>query len=307
MAEQITMDSILGDDKPAPKEPAAKEEIHIPVLGEELPDAAAKEVADTERKEAYKSKRQQARDKESIAQGKVRDPDTGQYVSPKPEAAAAAPAAATKAEVPAVAEPAKPAAPQQEFTEKEKAFLRAAQEERGKRQELERRLAAMEASKPAEPVKTFWDDPEAALKAHEDRIKAEGNNARLNMAEFSARQRHTDFDEKIAVFSTLIQQTPGLHQQWLASPDPAEFAYALGKNHKELQEVGGIEQLRAKIQAETTTRVRAEVEAELKAKADKLAQDRAALPPSLSDARSTGGANKPVWGGPESMEEILKG
>ena len=299
MAEVPSMDDILSD-KPAPKEPVAspKEQLEIPVLGD-------KPLPEEPKVERPVSRKQAHRDKEQDAQGRVRDPETGQYTA-KAEAPPTEPAKAEPAKV----EPAKPAvaAPQQEFTDKEKAFLRGLQEERTKRQELERKLAALEAAKPAtaEPAKGFWDDPEAALAKHMQESKAEATNARLGMAEFIARQKHTDFDEKIEVFGQILQQTPGLHQQWLAAPDPAEFAYNIGKNHLELQAAGSMEEMRAKIERETTARVRAEIEAELKAKADALAKDRAALPPSLSDARSTG-VNKPVWGGIPSMDEILGG
>ena len=301
--EQLLMTDILSDEPPKKPEPV---EAPAPDAAAPAPDEAAAAEKQA-REDSYKSKRRQAREKEAIAQGKVRDPATGQFVAPPPaapEAKGAEPSATATPEAKA-ADPAKAAAPQQEFTEKERAFLRAAQEERQKRQELEKRLAAIEAAAPKEPAKTFWDDPEAALKANQDAIRSEVTNARLQMAEFHARQRHTDFDEQIATFSELVKQTPGIVPQWLAAPDPAEFAYRLGKNHRELQEVGGIEQMRAKIERETAARVRAEVEAELRAKADALAKDRAALPPSLSDAKATGGASKPVWGGPPSMTSIL--
>ena len=241
----------------------------------------------------------------------MRDPETGQYAAKevvKPEDEPAK----ELAKEPVKAEPANSdAAPKQALTDKEQALLRVAQVERGKRQELERRIAAGEYAKtqpgaPAEALKTFWDDPEAALERQKEEMRQEGMKVRLQTAELIARQRHTDFDEKLAVFSNIVKQTPGLVQQWLSAPDPAEFAYNLGKNHLELQQAGGIPELRAKIKKETEIEVRTKIEAELKDKAEALAKERAALPSSLSDARSTG-VNKPVWGGIPSMEEILKG
>lgn len=300
MAEQMSLGDILSDEKPAPAAPAPAAEAPAP---DRVVEASTDGVTKPDPVEKVISRKQAARDKEQLAQGRIRDPETGQYL---PKEAPKEEAKATPAPAAPVAEPPKPAAaPQQEFTEKEKAFLRAAQEERGKRQELERRMAEMQAKVPQEPAKTFWDDPEAALAKHTAEVRQEATNARLQMAEFNSRQKHPDFDEKVAVFATLLQQTPGLTQQWLASNDPAEFAYTLGKNHKELQEVGGIEAMRAKIERDTTARVRAEVEAELRAKADALAKDRAALPPSLSEARAVGGGNKPVWSGPTSLDNIL--
>lgn len=289
---QMDMNDILGDKDPEPREPQAPAE---PPSGE-VPPAEARDRLQS-RKVAW-------RDKEQEAQGRVRDPETGQFsakppAEPKPEVKAE-PAAPKQ-------EPAKPApTPQQEFTAREKAFLQATQDERNKRQELEKRLAALEgAGKPTEPAKGFWDDPEAALEKHRQEIRTEAMNARLQTAEFIARQRHPDFDEKIAKFREKVEQTPGLVQQWLASPDPAEYAYNVGKSHLDIEAAGGIPALLEKKEKETAARVRAEVAAELKEKAEALAKERAALPPSLSEARSTG-PNKHVWGGPTSMTDILK-
>lgn len=243
------------------------------------------------------SRKKEWADKEQAAQGRVRDPNTGQY--------------STKVEPEPTPEPVKeaPKPVQQDMTDKEKAFLRTAQEERYKRQELEKRLAALEAAKPAEPVKTFWDDPEAALKRQQEEIKAERDSirnetltARLQTSEFIARKAHPDFDEKVDVFGELLKETPGLHAQWLADPDPAEFAYKAAKSHIDLKEAGSIDGLREKIEKE----VRLKIEAELNEKAAKLAAERAALPPSLSDARSKGN-HKTVWSGAPSMDSILKG
>ena len=304
MAEQLSLNDILSDKEPTAPEPA-KEPIKEPAAPADSAKPAEKPEASPEPKiERPQSRRKAWADKEQDAQGRIRDPETGQYAA-KP-AAEAEPA---KVE-PAKAEPAKAAvAPQQEFTEREKAFQKAMLEERGKRQDIERRVAAIESAKPAattEPAKTFWDDPEGALAKHQADQRREAINTRLQMAEMFARKSHPDFDEKIEVFGKILQQTPGLHAQWIAAPDPAEFAYNLGKNHMELEQAGSIEEMRAKIERETAARVRTEVEAELKAKADALAKERAALPPSLSEARSTG-VNKPVWGGPPSLDEILKG
>lgn len=284
MAE--TMDEILSDAKPAEKPAESpKEQLSIP----EVPEAKV---------ERPMSRKQAHRDLEQEAQGRVRNPETGQYAAKEAEPAK------VEAKVEPKVEVAKPVvAPQQEFTEKEKAFQRAMMEERGKRQELERRFAALEATKqPAstEAAKTFWDDPDGALAKHRAEIRAEAMNARLHTAEFISRQKHTDFDAKVEVFGQIIQQTPGLREQWVAAPDMAEFAYNIAKNHMELQEAGGIPELRAKIAAET----RLQIEAELKVKAEALAKERAALPPSLSEARSSG-VNKPVWGGVPSMSSIL--
>ena len=141
----------------------------------------------------------------------------------------------------------------------------------------------------------------AEVKAETDRIRAEFNTWRLNLAEYGARQKHPDFEEKTVIFGELLKNTPGLYQEWMAALDPAEFAYTTGKNHQELKAAGSIDEFRAKIEKETRIRL----EAELKEKAEKLQKERDALPLSLSDARGVQ-VNRPVWNGPTSMDEILK-
>ena len=235
----------------------------------------------------------------------MRDPETGQFAKKSEDAAPQEQKPDAGAKEPVAAQPTPAvAAPQQEMSPEVRAFLKAAQDERTKRQALERELAELKAAKPAEPAKTFWDDPEAALKAQEQKIEGIVTQTRLTTAEAIARGKYTDFDEKVAIFQEVLQKTPGIYQQWLASADPAEYAYQLGKNHQELQAVGSIEGLRAQITKETEARVRAQVEAELKAKYEAAAKERAALPGSLSDARSTA-QNRPVWSGPPPMSDIL--
>lgn len=286
-----SMSDILSD-APAPA-PAPPTEPQEPALQEAAPPPQ------------YQSRKQAHQEKEFGAQGLVRDPETGQFAKKSEDAAPQEQKPDAGAKEPVAAQPTPAvAAPQQEMSPEVRAFLKAAQDERTKRQALERELAELKAAKPAEPAKTFWDDPEAALKAQEQKIEGIVTQTRLTTAEAIARGKYTDFDEKVAIFQEVLQKTPGIYQQWLASADPAEYAYQLGKNHQELQAVGSIEGLRAQITKETEARVRAQVEAELKAKYEAAAKERAALPGSLSDARSTA-QNRPVWSGPPPMSDIL--
>lgn len=296
----MELDDIL-DEKKTPDPVEKQQEQRNEERGVEVETAP-------EPKERPVSRKQAHRDKEQEAQGRVRDPETGQYakakepeaeVKPEAKAPEVKPEVKPEAKAPVVAAP-----PQQEFTEKEKAFLKAAHDERAKRQELERRIAAME--KPPEQPKGFWDDPEAAFKQQNEKIQSVALQTKLQTAEGIARLRYTDFDEKLAKFTELAQNTPGLAQQTVMAPDPAEFAYRTAKNHMEMQEAGGIEGLRKKIEAETTARVRAEVEAELKAKAEEAEKLRSNLPGTLSGVRGVT-ANKPVWSGPPALDDILKG
>ena len=289
----MDMDDILSDAPPPKTEEA-------PIV--ENTAEPEKEAAEETRREEYKSKRERARDKEAEAQGKVRDPNTGQFVSPDklPKEEPAVPAKVE--ETVKAAEPAKPV--QEELTPKERAAFAKAADETRKRQALEARLRELEAKQATEPPKTFWDDPEGALNKQKQEVQQAVVSATLRTSETIARSRYKDFDEKVVIFGELAQTTPGLAQQMLGAPDPAEFAYRTAANHKALQDAGGMEQLLAKREEETRIKVRAEIEAELKAKAAALEKERAALPGSLSEAPSKGN-NRPTWNGPTAMDDIL--
>lgn len=305
------MDSLADvlNEKPTEKEEQAPEpKAEAPAEARAEPDKGL--AADGQPRTENRRREHQKREWE--AQG--RDPETGQFVAkPKQDEAPKEPAKETKQEAKHEEKPApKPAetkAPAQELTEKERAAFAAAADERRKRQELERRLEALERSqqKPAEPKKAFWDDPEGALKANEQSLREVQVQTRLQTSEIIARSKYQDFDEKIAVFAEMVEKNPALGAQFVQQAHPAEYAYQAAKNHQEMQQAGGLEGLRKKIEEETAARVRAEVEAEYRKREEEAARQRAAIPPSLSDVRGgTGTRAAPVWGGPPSLEEVLK-
>lgn len=300
--EQTSMDDILSDakpEKPAPDAPAAPTE------------SKAEGASPVER---VTSRRAEHRRKELTAQG--RDPDTGQFVK-KEEAEAAAPEAKAPEKKPEAAE--KP--PTQEMTAKEKAAFAAVQDERRKRQALEQQIAAMRQAPPQQQPapnqadgqsgqpRKFWDDPEAALAEYHGATVSQAQHiaitARISTSEMLARHRHEaagDYDTNIEVFKELAQSTPGVMQQWLQSPDPAEFAYRAGKMHRELREVGSLEGLRAKMEKE----LRLKIETEFKEKEEAARKERAAIPPTLSDVRGASQQHRPQFAGPTPMSDILK-
>ena len=319
MAEQLGLGDILGgsdpDGKPLENDPVARQQAERNAEPAPATEAAT-DAPETQKVERSQSRRkawqQKERDTREAAEGRVRDPETGQYVAKAKDEPAvdAAPAAATPTtETPkpdAAATPAQPAAqqpaqPQQQFTEKERAFLAAAQDERRKRQALEQQLAALQQQNPQEK-KTFWDDPEAALQQFQQQITQVTMKTKLDTSESIARGRYKDFEENVQEFAALAEQIPGVREQMMAAPDPAEFAYQVGKRQRDLKQIGDIEEYRAKVERET----RARLEAEYKAKAEereKLASD---LTPSLSDARGSN-PTRPVFSGPPSLDSILSG
>ena len=264
------------------------------ILKEEKPETEVTETVETQAEvveEKPKSRRKEHLAREYEAQG--RDPDTGQFV-PKEEE--------KKEEKHEVKAEVKEQPKKGEFTDKEKAFLRGLEEERRKRQDLERRLAEVTKPQAESEKKTFWDDPEGHFKSFEQRMAQMGQALSLQVSEKIARSKYNDFEEKISEFADSLKNTPGLHAQWLASPDPGEFAYRHGERVKEMREVGSLDNYKKKIEQELRTKL----EAEYKQKQEEVSQQRRELPGSLSDVRGAAKQNVPVWKGPTPFEDILK-
>jgi hypothetical protein len=187
------------------------------------------------------------------------------------------------------------------MTDKERGLQSAMIEERRKRQELERKLQELQQQPPQGEAKTFWDDPENALQSVLGQVSKAVTTTKMDTAEMIARSRYQDFDQKIDIFADILQNTPGLREQWMSAPDPAEFAYRTGDNFLKLQQAGNIDNMKANLEKE----IRIKIEAEMKAKQEAEKAQRDAIPGSLSNVQSAP-SPKAVWGGPPSLDNILK-
>jgi len=272
--EKTSLDDVLKE--PAPAEPAPVERV-VPA-------------------------NQEWRDKEQAARGNVRDPVTGQY-APKE----APLEAKVEPKVEPKAEPAKvPEKPLEEYSPREKAAFAKAADETRKRQALERQIQELQQKKEEKP---FFEDPEGAISRLKQDFESKQNFAvlstKVQTSEAIARSRYQDYDEKFAIFNQMVNDAPHLADQAWATSDPAEFAYKTAKMHKDLQDAGGMEQLRGKMEAEMKAKIKAELEAEYKKREEDLKKQRDELPGSLTDVPSKG-VNRPVWGGPTPLDSILK-
>ncbi len=287
--------------------PTEKEEVkeEVKEVKEEVKEELSTTETKTEPVDTAKSIRKEHQRREWEAQG--RDPETGQFIAKEKEAdKVEAPKEVAKPEPKAEVKPEpKPEPKKEELTEREKALLAEADRQRRRAQELEARIAAQQ---PAEKKddKTFWDDPEAALKKQQNEIQTLLLNTKLNTAEAIARGKYSDFDEKVAVFRDLASQTPALVQQMLAASDPADFAYRTGKIHKELQEAGSMDKLRADIESKARADERSKVEAEYKKKLEEAEKLRSSVPDSLSNVRGAATQHRPIFTGPTPFDQIVK-
>lgn len=157
-------------------------------------------------------------------------------------------------------------------------------------------------AKPKEPEVDFWEDPQAFIQRQFQQFgpqlmtqfQQQQQTSRLEQAEAAFRANHPDFDEKLAAFGKAVATNPALRDEMLSAADPAQFAYERGKTALELQSVGSIDELKAKL--------RAEWEAEAKAA---LNPHQPNLPASTATDGSVGARTGPAWSGPKPMNELL--
>ena len=187
----------------------------------------------------------------------------------------------------------------------------ALQDERRKRQELERQLGEMQQRlmqqppPPPQPVPDQWEDPEghthyliqqAAVTAREEAL-AEVRRERVMLSAEAAKQRHPDYIDKVAVFEQLSAQNPALAQTMLQQVDPAEYAYNIAKQHEEFSKYGSLDAMIAAKKAEWEAEALAGLKASL--------SPAQSAPTSLAAERSVGARSGPAWSGPVSLNELL--
>jgi hypothetical protein len=184
--------------------------------------------------------------------------------------------------------------------------VKALQEERRKRQELEAKLAEYEAraAAPPEPVTPPdpWDEPDAhsqwlikqAATVARHEALAEFENRQIARSANQARAKYQDYDDAVGIFSQMMQQNPALERQLRDHENPGEFAYSTAKTQMEIAQYGSIDALiQAKVKAETE-RLQAEL---------KPAPTPPTIPTSLADQQSSRGGSTAY--SPPSLDEIL--
>lgn len=189
--------------------------------------------------------------------------------------------------------------------------------ERRRRQEAEARLTALEAriaqpQAPQPPAQQAqapdpWEDPHGyaewvasqAVERAVGQVQGIGQQfagaTRFDVSEMIARSKFDDYDDKLSVFTDLVQANPALAARLNQEADPAGFAYRYAKNHQEVQQLGSLDL--SAIEAS----IRAKVEAEYAARAPSPAPT---IPTTLADsqsARTSAGAPQ----SPPSLADIL--
>ena len=157
-------------------------------------------------------------------------------------------------------------------------------DEKRKRQELERRLEALEAggTQQERPKgKDLFEDPEGRLQDLKLEVKAD--ISREMMMELKP-----DYKEKEDVFLALAKEDPTLVVKLRQAQNPAKFAYETAVKHKALEEIGDPTQYREKIKAEILA---------------ELSKTQPKKKPSLANTTSVGGGIAST--GESSLADIL--
>lgn len=189
-------------------------------------------------------------------------------------------------------------APQQPQQDAEKGLQAALLAERRQRQELERKLAKKE----QEEKPYLGEEYEQRFTETEQRFQEQLIRQKLDLSESLAREKYQDFDEKVEVFKTLLEESPQLYTQMVQQVNPAEFVYKTAAAQQKLKDIGDPVEYEKQLEA----RLRAKWEAEQAQKSEAEAKKRQELPGSLATATGATGSTAQSWGGPTELKDILK-
>ena len=117
---------------------------------------------------------------------------------------------------------------------------------------------------------------------------------RVNVAEDIARQKWSDYDEKVETFKAAVQQNPYLLQELKNAANPAEYAYNADNRMLEAKSYGQPGPSREAMEAEMRAKIMAE-----------LNLNKPQVPTSLVNEQSRGSRSGPAWSGPTPLGQIL--
>jgi hypothetical protein len=181
--------------------------------------------------------------------------------------------------------------------------------ERSKRQELERRIAQMQAqmeAAKAQPAPKQLPNPASDPEGYHAAIQQTLLNERMNVSETIARTRFTDLDEKVAAFREEAEKNPALAGQLFAQPDPYGWAYEQGRRILAMREIGpDPAAFREKVASELRDAIRAELMAELGVATAEQSDEKPTVPVSMASARSAP-VRATAYRGPPPLRELLR-
>lgn len=170
--------------------------------------------------------------------------------------------------------------------------LRALEEERHKRQDLERQLRELRQELEARPQEAieqeapveFYEDPEGHFQNLKSTMEQQLLEQRISMSEMMMRSSHKDYDEKMNRFLDEAKNNPHLVEQMSKHAHPAQFVYDTAQKYMKMDAIQDLEGYKQSL-SET---LRREIEEELRAKYEGRSVRAQGLPnKSLSDIGSS--------------------
>lgn len=184
--------------------------------------------------------------------------------------------------------------------------------ERTKRQALEQELQQLRSQQPPQKPTSVLEDEDKAFSERLSKATQPLMERFFKLSVKTARQGRQDYEEVAAVFQEAAVKDPTLWDHFRASDDPGEYVYNVGKQIKELGDVGGdILKYGEKKRSEGAAEVEA-LKAQIKAKEAEIAalkeskerQDR--IPQSLNGEQSATSRGD-QFSGPKPISSILNG
>jgi hypothetical protein len=191
-----------------------------------------------------------------------------------------------------------------------KADVAAIIDERRKRQELEREVAALRQQN-QKPKTDFFENPDVALSERFQERLGPLEDTIFKLQVELAKTKMPDFDDAAMAFFQVAQNDPILKHQADTAPDQLQFIYREGMRLKELGDVGGdITKYREKVTAESRAEIakRDEQIATLSAQLaaiQKAQEELAAVPRSLNKLQS-GASPRGTDVDPDDINQIVR-
>lgn len=187
--------------------------------------------------------------------------------------------------------------------------LKALEDERRKRQELEKRLQELEQrAQPRQPQQSQQqpppqfpdplDDPQGYARYMQQELQRSQFETRAMVSQEMMRAQHKDYDEVEAIFVEAAKSNPMLLQEMISHPVPGKYAYEQGRKIKLMNEISDPDAYRA--------RLREEILAELNG--TQAQAPVAPAPKSLAGATSAPvkhSTRKSQYDGPADLSELL--
>lgn len=178
------------------------------------------------------------------------------------------------------------------------------QDEKHKRQELEGKLKAYEATVEQEPAPDVFEDQDAFTQHVATQANDVVGNAITNMSQFHAEREFgkETVDAKLESFKQLLADNPEFGKRVHNSPSPYYEMIDIVDKAEKLKEFDNVDVMKEKMRSEIEKEVRAELAGETGKKDEKQATTDT---PSLNNQRSSDGGTNTNATEDQTLEEIL--